>query len=172
MRKSLVYLSAEELEKRCRFETLRRSGPGGQNRNKVETGVRFYLDEFGLVGEATERRYQGENRKIALQRLRLELALTFRDVPDLDASPPLSGFRWFERLVGGKLRVASDSYDYPILVAEFFDVYAATGENLSETSSALHTTSSQIVRFLSQEPKTLEALNLLRSKRGLSRLRA
>lgn len=171
MRKSLVYLSAEELEKQCRFETLRRSGPGGQNRNKVETGVRFYLDDQGLVGEATERRYQGENRKIALQRLRIELALTSRDVPELGADEPLAGFRWFDRLVGGKIRVSSESFDYPILVAEFFDVYEATGENLAASAAALHTTPSQIVRFLSQVPKTLEALNSLRIKRGLSRLK-
>ena len=172
MRKSLVYLSAEELEKRCRFETLRRSGPGGQNRNKVETGVRFYLDELGLVGEATERRYQGENRKIALQRLRLELALTVREIPTLEGEAPLSNFKWFGRLVGGKLRVSSENFDYPILVAEFFDVYAATGGRLAETAALLHTTSSQIVRFLGQIPRALEALNVLRAREGLPRLRA
>lgn len=171
MRKSLVYLTAEELEKHCRFETLRRSGPGGQNRNKVETGVRFYLDELGHVGEATERRYQGENRKIALQRLRLKLALTTREIPALDAENPLADFRWFDRLVAGKARISSESFDYPILVAEFFDVYAATGGRLSETATLLKTTSSQLVHFLGQAPSALEALNALRAKEGLARLR-
>ena len=72
MRNSLVYLPVEELEKRCRFETLRRSGPGGQNRNKVETGVRFYLDELGLVGEATDRaRNTGVGRRRAPFRLQM-----------------------------------------------------------------------------------------------------
>jgi len=172
MRNSLVYLPVEELEKRCRFETLRRSGPGGQNRNKVETGVRFYLDELGLVGEATERRYQGENRKIALHRLRMELALTVREIPALGGDAPLSDFKWFDRLVGGKIRVSSESFDYPILVAEFFDVYSATGGRLSEAATLLNTTSSQIVRFLRQAPSALEALNAQRAREGLPRLKA
>ncbi len=172
MRKSFVYLSNDALEKRCRFKTLRRSGPGGQNRNKVETGVRFYLDELGLVGEATERRYQIENRRIAFARLRLELALSVRELPELDDDEALAGFRWFDRLAGKKIDVSSNNFDYPILVAEFFDVYIATGEDLPRTAAILRTTSSQIVRFLNKEPKALETLNLLRSKRGQSRLRA
>ena len=63
MNRRELYFPLEEFEKDCRLETLRRSGPGGQNRNKVETGVRIYHLPTGLVGEATERRYQGENRK-------------------------------------------------------------------------------------------------------------
>ena len=186
MRESLVYLPTEELERLCRLETLRRSGPGGQNRNKVETGVRFYLDEAGLVGEATERRYQGENRRIALQRLRLELALKVRESiltqetnvvgeetkrETVVAPSALRDFRWFSRLVGNKIQVSAESDDYPTLVAEFFDAYQATDENLSATAEILQTTSSQIVRFLSKVPKALEALNTLRERRGLGRLR-
>lgn len=171
MRKSLVYLPTRQLESLCRFQRLRRSGPGGQNRNKVETGVRFYLDSLHLVGEATERRYQAENRRIALHRLRIELALRFRDVPSLESDDPFYDFRWFEGLIDGKPKTSRDNFSYPILVAEFFDVYAATDENLLATSTLLKTSPSQIVHFLNKVPKTLEMLNILRLKRGLKRLR-
>ena len=179
MRTSPVYLPESELERACRFETLRRSGPGGQNRNKVETGARFYHLASGLVGEATERRYQIENRKIAMRRLRLKLALSIRDVPDLTRD--LNGdatfshpedFVWFRRLVAGKIRASKESFDYPILVAEFFDAYAATNEDMKSTVKLLQTTSSQIIRLLSAAPSALTQLNNLRESAGASKFRA
>ena len=187
--RSPVYLEPEALERACRMERLRRSGPGGQNRNKVETAVRFYHPATGLVGEATERRYQGENRKIALERLRVEIALTVRTPVPAGLAPPAddnlgalesleaqkddarASFRWFARLQGGKIRVAPTSFDYAILVSEFFDVFEANDENLPATAAALETTASQIVRFLGAVPKCLEELNRRRARRGLSRLK-
>lgn len=64
----------EKLLGDCDVEYLRASGPGGQHRNKVESGVRLTHLPTGVVANATERRSQSQNREVALERLREKLA--------------------------------------------------------------------------------------------------
>jgi protein subunit release factor B len=58
-------LRDEELE----ITFFRASGPGGQHRNRRETGVRIRHLPTGIVVTATERRSQADNRAAALERL-------------------------------------------------------------------------------------------------------
>jgi len=57
------------LTKECTLTFLRASGPGGQHRNKVETGVRLHHPESGVTVTATERRSQYQNRLLAYERM-------------------------------------------------------------------------------------------------------
>lgn len=66
----------ESLERDCDVQFFIATGPGGQNRNKVETGVRLTHRPSGTVVTATERRSQHANREAAYARMaeRLEEA--------------------------------------------------------------------------------------------------
>ena len=51
-----------------RFDTFRAGGKGGQNQNKVESGVRCVHEESGATGIARDSRDQPKNRRNAFLR--------------------------------------------------------------------------------------------------------
>lgn len=65
---------SQQLEKEVEVEFFRSGGPGGQHRNKTETGVRLRHRPTGITVTATERRSQARNRELAFERLAERLA--------------------------------------------------------------------------------------------------
>ena len=59
----------ESLERDCDLEFFVAGGPGGQHRNKVETGVRLTHRTANVTVTATERRSQSANRDAAYERM-------------------------------------------------------------------------------------------------------
>lgn len=55
--------------KDCDVETFRAGGPGGQNQNKRDTGVRVIHRASGARGESRQYRTQLENKKAAFRRM-------------------------------------------------------------------------------------------------------
>ncbi len=52
-----------------RIDTFRSGGKGGQNQNKVNSGVRIVHEPSGAVGESREERDQLQNKKQAFKRM-------------------------------------------------------------------------------------------------------
>jgi ribosome-associated protein len=69
-----VRLPEAALRAECEETFFIASGPGGQHRNKTESGVRLLHRPTGLLVTATERRSQAQNRGEALERLRERLS--------------------------------------------------------------------------------------------------
>jgi hypothetical protein len=161
-------LAADKLFDQCDVRRLRRSGPGGQHRNKVETAICLHHRPSGVKAEASERRSQAENRSVALVRLRLNLALEIRGRPD---SNIIASELWRSRLSGGRIAVSATHADFPTMLAEALDAIAAGEADVKRAADALGCTISQLVKFLKKEPRSLALVNRWRDDRGLHPLK-
>ena len=56
-------------KKDFKMQTFRSGGPGGQNQNKRNSGVRIIHPASGAVGESREHKSQFQNKKAAFKRL-------------------------------------------------------------------------------------------------------
>ena len=160
-------LEVEKLLSECEIRFLRRSGPGGQHRNKVETAVQVIHRPSQLQAEANERRSQAENRSVAVFRLRVNLALEIRGKLNGTYAPSRL---WASRCRGGQIEVSESHNDFPALLAEVLDVLRASEADPVAGARHLGTSPSQIVKFLKKEPRALALLNAWRQDRGLHRL--
>ncbi|HET8541649.1 MAG TPA: peptide chain release factor-like protein [Anaeromyxobacter sp.] len=95
-------LSDEALAAECDERFFTAGGPGGQHRNKTESGVRLSHRPTGVVVTATERRSQAQNRGAALERLRARLEALARRPRPRRATRPTRGAR--ERRLSEKRR--------------------------------------------------------------------
>jgi hypothetical protein len=161
-------LPREELLAACETQFVRRSGPGGQHRNKVSTGVVLVHRPTGVKAEASERRSQAENRTAACFRLRVNLALDVRTKRQAtDAPSPL----WRSRCRGGRIKVSSTHEEFPSLLAEALDVIAVSRFDPKLAGERWGCTASQLVTFLKKEPRAMLQVNAARSALGLHPLR-
>lgn len=160
-------LAVEQLLEHCEIRRTRRSGPGGQHRNKVETAVVITHVPTGIQGEASERRSQDMNRREALQRLRVNLALHVRGTAGASEQP---SSLWLSRANGGKISVSPEHTDFPALLAEALDVLAAADGHLSLAAERLAVSASQLTKFFQQHPAAMTQINVARRARGLRAL--
>jgi len=86
--RAALSLPDEELLIGCEESFFVGGGPGGQHRNKTESGVRLAHRPTGVTVTATERRSQGQNRAAALERLRARLALLAAEPKPRKATRP------------------------------------------------------------------------------------
>jgi hypothetical protein len=165
-------LSTPELLAECTLRTLRRGGPGGQHRNKVETAVLIEHSPTGLRAEASERRSQADNRRVAIVRLRLLLAVEHRASCDATADhlPAASGL-WCNRRSGTRIDVATEHDDFPAILAELLDALHALAFDVSAAADHFAVTGSQLVNLLRSHPPALAAVNAARGKAGQHRLK-
>jgi hypothetical protein len=169
--------SEAKLMEQCKMTFGRASGPGGQNRNKVETSVVLEYLPDAIMAKASERRTQSENRKTAIQRLRCKLAAELRPSEEMIASlastfksPTDRGFVsevWRAYCRDGRVDIAETNWDWPSVLAELVGLMWFRGWDIGTVAGLLETSASQLVKLLKKEPAAFKLFNRERASRGL-----
>ena len=163
----MVTASDEELLRECDVQTHRASGPGGQNRNKVESAVRLVHRPTGLQVTAYESRSQHENKVRALKRLRTALALRVRrEAPE---GVPQAVAACLGR--DGRLSVGRRDARYLPCAAAVLDVLQAHKGEVSSAAAHLGITTGNLSRFLTGDDDVMPEANRMRGAFGLKPLK-
>jgi Protein chain release factor B len=160
-------IDEEALASQCEVTKDRGSGPGGQHRNKVESRISIIHTPTGVEAMAGERRSAVDNRRVAMFRLRLALAVRVRtSMPAGDVRSEL----WKSRCVQGKIACNPRHRDYPSLLAEALDIVWACGLDVPAAALRLCCSTSQLLKLIKDHPPAFLMLNQAREAAGLHKL--
>jgi hypothetical protein len=163
-------LGDEALTAQCTVERTRGSGPGGQHRNKVETGIRLTHVPTGVTAQAFERRSQEQNRAVALSRLRQAIALDLRRPVDLQGwqlPPVLAAI--LPGAPGGTIGPGNPRFWEG--AQHLLDLFVALRCSVADTAAVLGLSTGALSRVLTRSPGLMAAANRYREKQGLAPLR-
>lgn len=160
-------LPPEELLRGCRQARFQGSGPGGQKRNRVYSGIRLTHPDSGVTAESVDGRSAQRNLQDALVRLRLNLALS----ASIDGCDP-SGIE-----PGGPHAAASlpefrpDANpahpDFPGFALRALHHFAWNRGRAAPAAEALGCSASALTRFLKAEKAVWTKTREIREKNGL-----
>lgn len=95
-------------------DTFRSGGPGGQNQNKVNSGVRIKDKITGLAVESREERSQLQNKKIAWHRLIEKIIVYYRQEESKQKVVELSNQKTIRTYKEGKVIDHRTGKVYPL----------------------------------------------------------
>lgn len=147
----------------CDEDRYGASGPGGQHLQKSQTAVRLTHRASGVQAICQDHRSRDRNRRDALRRLRLRLALALRGGADPE---------WVaSRQRGTSLPVRDQASGYHLVVAVLFDRLTEHAWQPGPAARSLGLSTSQLVKVLAADKEVWQAVTRARQDLGLSPLR-
>lgn len=123
--------------------------------------------ESGVIGQASEKRSQHRNHDVAVERLRVNLALAIRREVEESQTP---SSLWRSRVKSKKVVVNPAHVDFPGLLCEAIDFITAVEFDVARAAERLGVSTSQLVKFLKLASAAFDAVNRERVARSLRKL--
>ena len=138
------------------------SGPGGQHRNKTNTGVCLKLNAYNLEIKSSESRSAQENKIHAVHRMRLALALKVREAPKTKEQL---------KFPGSNGHIQRSNKDFPQFIADVLDITKENNGDTRPAATAFGLSQSALLKILRQEKAIIEAVQALRTEKGKCKLK-
>lgn len=139
-RNAMLTAGDDVLFRDCECIMQKGTGNGGQKINKTSSAVRLRHRPTGIAVSANEERSQSRNRRIALRKLRYEIALRIRADAFHEPFSPLPS-------------PSPSNHDRLILwTAALFDRLNAADYDLAKTAAACGVSTSQMERVMRKYP--------------------
>ena len=156
-RDTLLTLDETELSALCKITFSCGSGPGGQKRNKTSSAVKVELSDWNIsAGDCTERS-QFRNRSKALKKLKMLLALKFRENRSI---PP------------DHLETSVNSANYPLFAAQLLDIIHSCGFDHRAAAEICGISQTALLKKISRDPDLWQFFQQQRRNLGLQQLHA
>ena len=156
-REDLLNMTDQNLLDRCRCESFRASGPGGQHRNTTDSAVRLTLKGTTINAYSASSRSQHKNKAEALKKLRFEIAFTLRSET--------------ESIWSDSWKIGKNDRRYPLFIAQILDALTLSDYRVSDAARALQISTGKLIRILSTNPQLWKRVNENRIQRQLKPLK-
>ncbi len=169
------YLSLpdEALLDQCNINIHRTSGPGGQHRNKVSSACRLRHRPTGITASAGDSRSQHTNRRMVLQRLRMNIACQHRRPldPQNPAVPPVVGQCIFSARAKSpqparRLQIGRKDHRFWKVAAFLLDLLAAHAGRVAPAAAAIAITTSNLTSVFRSDRHLFGAAQAIRKASG------
>lgn len=162
-------LPPDEFLRKCIQSRYQGSGPGGQKRNRVYSGVRLTHAASGLSAESVASRSSQRNLETALSRLRLRIALS----TGLSGSDPAEVAGAAEGMLQREFRAnANPEHEaFPGFALRALHHLAWHRGQSAPAAAALGCTASALTRFLKSDKAVWSAARAIREANGLHPLK-
>ena len=154
-RNIFLQLDDAALSAHCRITFTKGSGPGGQKRNKTSSAVKVELPQYQLSASDCTERSQFRNRSNALHKLRMQIALKFRQNP---AEPPET------------MECSLSSPHYPLFAARVLDILSEKSFDHQQAAAVCSCSPSALLKKLYRDPELWQFFINKRRELGLPEL--
>jgi hypothetical protein len=156
-RNAILQLPDTELLKLCEISAYKGSGPGGQHKNKTNSGVTLKLTinkSCKMESYSCDDRSSHVNKLLALKKLRLKIALQIREESSTEI--PFT-------FPGSNGKISQDNNLYPQFIADVLDRINFSKGDLNEAAKIWNLSKSALNKIILQDKKVLEAFQKIRS---------